>query len=102
MAEASLNETPVRKAVTQLQEKITDLETNFKTLEGRLKWVLSPELPKKIDSEDPEDSVMPIIDWSEAMKEERLSTLLDMLVGCINKLEVLKKRTRSLLKRLQV
>ena len=60
MAEASLNETPVRKAVTQL------------------------------------------IDWSEAMKEERLSTLLDMLVGCINKLEVLKKRTRSLLKRLQV
>ena len=94
--------TPIRAAVTQMQEKIKDLEVNIEALEGRLQWILSPEPIPKMDLKEPVDPVTTDESHLEVLEGKRSKTLLDELVGCINKLEMLKQRIENLLKRLQV
>jgi len=94
--------TPTRAAVTQIQEKIKDLEMNIETLESRLQWVLFPELSLSMNLEKPENLVTTNNDCPEIMEMQCPTTLLDELVGCTNKLERMKQKTENLLKRLQV
>jgi len=94
--------TPIRTAVTQIQKKIKDLEANIEVLESRLQWILFPELSLSMNLEKPENSVTTNNDCPEIMEIQCPTTLLDELVGCINKLERMKQKTGNLLKRLQV